>query len=117
MEKPSKLIQVLSCSFLIDYFSSKCVVYYIDESTGGLEISHYCVLSSKDYPGYPGAVSQIRWTPDGCAMAVSWSRGGLSIWSTFGALLMCSLGWDYGLHVDLEKYNPLNITSMVRNLY
>jgi hypothetical protein len=89
------------------------VVYCIDESTGGLEVSHHIVLSSKDYPGSPGHVQGIRWTPDGCAMAVSWEQGGLSLWSTFGALLMCTLGWDYGLHVDLAHYNPLHIHSMV----
>lgn len=46
-------------------------------------------------------------------MAASWSRGGIALWSTFGALLMCSLGWDYGLHVDLQRRNPLHVTSMV----
>nr|XP_023020683.1 guanine nucleotide exchange factor subunit Rich [Leptinotarsa decemlineata] len=38
--------------------NSECVVYCVDESTGGLEISHNCVLSSKDYPGCPGTVSK-----------------------------------------------------------
>lgn len=97
--------------FLI--FSSECVVYYVDESTGGLEVSHQCVLSSKDYPGCPGHVKEIKWTPDGCAMIAAWGQGGIGMWSTFGALLMCSLGWDYGLNVDLQKCNPLHITSMV----
>lgn len=27
-------------------------------------------------------------------------------------MLMCSLGWDYGLQVDLPKQNPLDILSM-----
>lgn len=76
-------------------------------------MSHHIVLSSKDYPGEPGSVKCIRWTPDGCAMAVSWENGGFSLWSTFGALLMCSLGWDYGLHVDLARSNPLMIFNMV----
>ncbi|XP_031329698.1 guanine nucleotide exchange factor subunit Rich isoform X2 [Photinus pyralis] len=92
--------------------NSQCVVYYIDESTGGLELSHHCILSSKDYPGCPGVVNQVKWTPDGYAMAASWARGGIALWSTFGALLMCSLGWDYGLHVDLERCNPLHVSSM-----
>lgn len=56
------------------------------------------------------------WTPDGCAMAASWSKGGLGLWSTFGTLLMCTLGWDYGLHVDLTRFNPLLVTSMVRSI-
>lgn len=94
-------------------FSSEAGVYTIDEKTGGLELSHMLVVSSHVYPGEVGAVQGLRWTSDGCALALSWSTGGFSIWSTFGALLVCSLGWNYGLHVDLSKYNPLNITSMV----
>lgn len=43
---------------------------------------------------------------------MSWTNGGFSLWSTFGATLMCSLGWDYGLNVDLVRNNPLNIMSM-----
>lgn len=93
-------------------YSSQGVVYCIDESTGGLEISHQMILLSKDYPGEPGGVRCMRWTPDGCAMAVAWTGGGLSLWSTFGALLMCTLGWDYGLHVDLSRSNPLIILNM-----
>lgn len=93
-------------------FSSECVVYYVDESTGGLEISHNCVLSSKDYPGDPGAVGQVLWTPDGCALVAAWEKGGIAMWSTFGSLLMCSLGWDYGLNIDLQTNNPLQIKSM-----
>ncbi|XP_063238684.1 guanine nucleotide exchange factor subunit Rich [Bacillus rossius redtenbacheri] len=92
--------------------NSQAIAYCIDESTGGLEVSHHMVLSSRDYPGAPGAVTCVRWTPDGCAVAVAWRHGGLSLWSTFGALLLCSLGWDYGLHADLSRENPLLVTSM-----
>lgn len=89
-------------------------MYTIDEKTGGLEISHTLIVSSQVYPGEVGAVQCLRWTSDGCALALSWATGGFSVWSTFGALLVCSLGWNYGLHVDLSKSNPLNVTSMVR---
>ncbi|XP_063921196.1 guanine nucleotide exchange factor subunit Rich-like isoform X2 [Zophobas morio] len=92
--------------------NSECVVYYVDESTGGLEVSHNCILSSKDYPGDPGAIRQVLWTPDGCALVAAWEKGGIAMWSTFGSLLMCSLGWDYGLNIDLQKKNPLQIKSM-----
>lgn len=92
--------------------NSECIVYHVDESTGGLEISHNCQLSTKDYPGYPGEINYMLWTPDSCALVASWSKGGIVIWSTFGALLMCSLGWDYGLNVDVQKSNPLQILSM-----
>ncbi|XP_077293997.1 guanine nucleotide exchange factor subunit Rich [Arctopsyche grandis] len=87
-------------------------VFTVDETTGGLECSHSMILSSKDFPGSPGAVKCMRWTADGRALAVAWSGGGVSVWSTFGGLLMCSLGWDYGLNQDLSKYNPLNVYSM-----
>lgn len=92
--------------------NSECVVYYVDPLTGGLATSHHCALSGKDYPGCPGAVHLVAWSPDGCALAVAWERGGIALWSTFGALLMCSLGWDYGLHVDLERRNPLHVACM-----
>ena len=38
----------------------------------------------------------LRWSPDGCCLALSWSLGAISLWSTFGALLLCTLNWDYG---------------------
>lgn len=75
-------------------------------------MSHSCILSSKDYPGCPGTVDNMLWTPDGCALVASWSKGGIAMWSTFGALLMCSLGWDYGLNIDIHRNNPLQILSM-----
>ncbi|XP_022920815.2 guanine nucleotide exchange factor subunit Rich [Onthophagus taurus] len=92
--------------------NSECIVYYVDETTGGLGVSHQCVLGSKDYPGCPGAVKTIKWTPDGCALVAAWGHGGIAMWSTFGALLTCSLGWDYGLNVDLKNGNPLHVISM-----
>ncbi|XP_060529369.1 guanine nucleotide exchange factor subunit Rich-like isoform X1 [Cylas formicarius] len=92
--------------------NSECVIYYVDDSTGGLEISHSCILSSKDYPGCPGPIGKVLWTPDGCALIASWAQGGIAVWSTFGALLMCSLGWDYGLNIEIHKFNPLQIISM-----
>lgn len=87
-------------------------MYTIDDLTGGLEMSHTLYLSAKDFPGSPGPVREMKWTPDGCAVVLSWMNGGISLWSTFGATLMCSLGWDYGLHVDLVRNNPLNVLSM-----
>ncbi|XP_015171463.1 PREDICTED: guanine nucleotide exchange factor subunit Rich isoform X2 [Polistes dominula] len=92
--------------------NSEGIVYYIDETTGALEVSHTLSLSSKDYPGKPGCVRCLRWTPDSCAIALAWEGGGLAIWSTFGALLLCSLKWDYGLRVDLTRDNPLHIHTM-----
>ncbi|KAL4704244.1 hypothetical protein ACJJTC_016262 [Scirpophaga incertulas] len=92
--------------------NSQIDVFTIDEATGGLELSHTMVLSSKDFPGDPGPVKCMRWSGDGRAVAASWERGGLSVWSTFGALLACSLAWDYGLSQDLPAHNPLTVSSL-----
>ncbi|XP_072943063.1 guanine nucleotide exchange factor subunit Rich [Epargyreus clarus] len=92
--------------------NSQIDVFTIDEVTGGLELSHTMVLSSKDFPGDPGPVKCMRWTADGRAVAASWERGGVAAWSTFGALLMCSLAWDHGLARDPAPACPLVVTSM-----
>ena len=40
-----------------------------------------------------GAVRCMQWShDDGMVIAVSWENGGLSLWSVFGSLLLCSLG-------------------------
>ncbi|XP_049537457.1 guanine nucleotide exchange factor subunit Rich [Anopheles darlingi] len=92
--------------------NSQTNLYVIDDLTGGLEQSHKLSLSAKDFPGSPGSVRDMKWTPDGCALIVAWTNGGISLWSTFGSLLLCSLAWDYGLHVDLTKNDPFNVISM-----
>ena len=76
-----------------DCFSSSTIVYYIDDITGALEISHQMTLSEKDYSGKAGAVECLRWSPDGCCVAVTYANGGLVLWSVFGSLLMCTLSW------------------------
>ncbi|XP_059059066.1 guanine nucleotide exchange factor subunit Rich [Achroia grisella] len=92
--------------------NSQVDVFTIDEATGGLELSHTMVLSSKDFPGDPGPVKCIRWTADGRAVAASWERGGMSVWSTFGALLVCSLAWDHGLRTHPAGHHPLLVSSL-----
>ena len=88
-------------------FSSQGAVFGIDEMSGGLALSHKLVLKTRDYPGNPGEVTCLKWTPDGTALALTWSLGGFSLWSTFGSMIMCSLCWDYGIHVsDPVSQNP-----------
>lgn len=111
-----RLLKSIYVIYNVYFISSEGVVYYVDETTGSLEMSHTLSLSSKDYPGRPGRVRCLRWTPDSCAIALAWEGGGLAIWSTFGALLLCSLKWDYGLRVDLTHDNPLHIHTMVSEL-
>jgi hypothetical protein len=43
-----------------------------------------------------GAVSLMRWTPEGVALAIAWERGGFSVWSVFGSLLYHSMGVEAG---------------------
>ncbi|KAG8239916.1 hypothetical protein J437_LFUL014962 [Ladona fulva] len=99
-----------------------------NERTGGLEETHRLVLSGRDSPGQEvGPVRCMRWTPDGRALALAWGHvprdsplispggglkcedvraptgAGLSVWSTFGALLMCTLGWN-NQTTRLNKY-------------
>lgn len=50
-------------------FSAQAIAYTIDELTGGLELSHTMIMSAKDFPGSPGAVREIKWAPDGCAVS------------------------------------------------
>lgn len=92
--------------------NSSAIIMYIDDTTGSLEICHNLLLSSKDYPGTPGPVLSLKWTPDNCAIALSWTSGGISIWSTFGALLLCTLKWDYGLNFDTTQSDPFHVVAM-----
>lgn len=55
--------------------NSEVAVYGFDDTTCGLEFSHKLSLSSKVYPGSLGAVCELKWTPDGCAIAVAWENG------------------------------------------
>lgn len=47
-----------------------------------------------------GAIYKLAWTPDECAIVAAWSKGGIAVWSVFGALLYCSLqnNSGYGTH-------------------
>ncbi|XP_037719251.1 guanine nucleotide exchange factor subunit Rich [Drosophila subpulchrella] len=92
--------------------SSAVNVYAIDDATGGLEFSHRLMLTENVLPGSLGSVNELKWSPDGCVLAVSWTNGGLSLWSTFGALLMSTLSWDFGLNVDLVRQNPLKLRRL-----
>lgn len=85
----------------------------MDERTGGLQVSHHLIIPSQVWPGGGlGPVRCTRWSPDGCALVMAWGNGGFAVWSTFGALLVCSLAWNFCVNVDLNSKNPLNIVSM-----
>lgn len=92
--------------------NSEVAVYSIEDSTGGLEFCHKLSLNSKEFPGTLGAVNELKWSPDSCVLIVAWDNGGISLWSTFGTMLMSSLSWDFGIHVDLLRNNPLVVDRM-----
>ncbi|KAM6109772.1 guanine nucleotide exchange factor subunit RIC1 isoform 1-T1 [Phoenicopterus ruber ruber] len=90
-------------------------VYTIDTTTGAMQFSHKLELTPKQYPDIwnkTGPVKLIRWSPDSCVVMVTWECGGLSLWSVFGAQLICTLGGDFAYQSDGAKKDPLKINSM-----
>ncbi|XP_015704458.1 RAB6A-GEF complex partner protein 1 isoform X3 [Coturnix japonica] len=90
-------------------------VYTIDTTTGAMQFSHKLELTPKQYPDIwnkTGPVKLIRWSPDSCVVMVTWECGGLSLWSVFGAQLICTLGGDFAYQSDGTKKDPLKISSM-----
>ncbi|NXP08593.1 RIC1 protein, partial [Thinocorus orbignyianus] len=90
-------------------------VYTIDNTTGAMQFSHKLELTPKQYPDIwnkTGPVRLIRWSPDSCVVMVTWECGGLSLWSVFGAQLICTLGGDFAYQSDGAKKDPLKISSM-----
>lgn len=53
----------------------------------------------------------LQWSPDSCILATSWEKCGVALWSVFGALLMCSLSWDFG-GLDSFKLKSFLVSSM-----
>uniref|UniRef100_A0A671QWR2 Protein RIC1 homolog n=1 Tax=Sinocyclocheilus anshuiensis TaxID=1608454 RepID=A0A671QWR2_9TELE len=95
--------------------SGSVLVYMIDSSTGSMQLSHKLELTPKHYPDIwnkTGPVKMIRWSPDCSVAMVTWDCGGLSLWSVFGAHLICTLGEDFAYRSDGTKKEPLKISSM-----
>ncbi|XP_026052725.1 RAB6A-GEF complex partner protein 1-like [Carassius auratus] len=95
--------------------SGAVLVYMIDSSTGSMQLSHKLELTPKHYPDMwnkTGSVKMLRWSPDCSVVMVTWDCGGLSLWSVFGAHLICTLGEDFSCHSDGTKKEPLKISSM-----
>ncbi|KAK1334506.1 hypothetical protein QTO34_005512 [Cnephaeus nilssonii] len=90
-------------------------VYTIDNTTGAMLLSHKLELTAKQYPDIwnkTGAVKLVRWSPDNSVVMVTWECGGFSLWSVFGAQLICTLGGDFAYRSDGTKKDPLKINSM-----
>ncbi|XP_048201934.1 guanine nucleotide exchange factor subunit RIC1 isoform X4 [Perognathus longimembris pacificus] len=95
--------------------SGSVQVYTIDNTSGAMLLSHKLELTAKQYPDIwnkTGAVKLIRWSPDNSVVIVTWEYGGLSLWSVFGAQLICTLGGDFAYRSDGTKKDPLKINSM-----
>ena len=59
-----------------------------------------------------GAVREMRWTPDGTALAMCWQQGGFSIWSVFGSLLHHSMAVESGYVVTHLYYKALTYLTV-----
>ncbi|XP_018415809.1 PREDICTED: RAB6A-GEF complex partner protein 1 isoform X1 [Nanorana parkeri] len=95
--------------------SGTVLVYTIDNTTGAMQLSHKLELTPKQYPDIwnkTGSVKLIRWSPDYSVVMVTWECGGLSLWSVFGAHLICTLGGDFAYRADGTKKEALKISSM-----
>ncbi|XP_060917525.1 guanine nucleotide exchange factor subunit RIC1 [Labrus mixtus] len=95
--------------------SGSVLVYMIDTTTGSMQLSHKLELTPKHYPDIynkTGPVKLIRWSPDFSVAMVTWECGGLSLWSVFGAHLICTLGEDFAYRSDGTKKDPIKISSM-----
>ncbi|XP_055731120.1 guanine nucleotide exchange factor subunit RIC1-like isoform X1 [Salvelinus fontinalis] len=95
--------------------SGSVLVYVIDTTTGSMQLSHKLELTPKHFPDVwnkTGAVTLIRWSPDYSVAMVTWECGGLSLWSVFGAHLICTLGEDFAYRSDGTKKDPIQISSM-----
>ncbi|XP_039635868.1 guanine nucleotide exchange factor subunit RIC1 isoform X2 [Perca fluviatilis] len=95
--------------------SGSVLVYMIDTTTGSMQLSHKLELTPKHYPDIynkTGPVKLICWSPDYSVAMVTWECGGLSLWSVFGAHLICTLGEDFAYRSDGTKKDPIKISSM-----
>lgn len=93
--------------------NSECVICCTDEINSTILISHRLVLSPSSFPNAlstVGSMNYLQWSPDSNVIATCWEKGGFAIWTVFGALMTCSLSWDFGM-LESSKTNHLNIFS------
>lgn len=79
----------------------------IDEEHSLVLVTHKIVLPANTFPESSvhsiGRISCMQWSPDSMVLATCWEKGGVALWSVFGALLMCSLSWDFG---QVDRFSP-----------
>ncbi|XP_060564510.1 guanine nucleotide exchange factor subunit RIC1-like isoform X1 [Ruditapes philippinarum] len=96
------------------------VIYSINEVEGLLESTHKLQVSCKNFPILSktvGAVTCMRWTPDGTALAMAWKKGGFALWSVFGSLLACTVGGDYRFDKQISECNDCSFTKDYLRLF
>eukprot|EP01134_Creolimax_fragrantissima_P007295 CFRG7295T1 len=74
----------------------------------GMTLSHVCSLRQENRPwDKAGAPCVLSWTPDWNALALGHANNGISVWSSFGSLLWCSVT-DHGQSLtDTGSHNAL----------
>jgi hypothetical protein len=79
-----------------------------DDSTGEWALYHTLQFTKQQFPETSvllGRVQSMQWSHDDqTVLAVSWQHGGLSLWSVFGSLLLCSLGDQPGTPSPLNPH-------------
>jgi hypothetical protein len=90
------------------------VLCCLDDTENAIIITHRLILSPNTFPdasSTAGALTCLQWTQDSTVVATAWEKGGFALWSVFGALIACSLSWDFGL-IDAIKSSPFIVNSM-----
>ncbi|WAR23821.1 RIC1-like protein [Mya arenaria] len=106
---------------------SNGVVYTLNEVEGTLEATHRLQVTCKNFPEMDktvGPVSCLKWTPDGTALAMTWRKGGFSLWSVFGSLLICTEWGLEGYHLwmigtqdaaeEAGQYETVNRSDLIQ---
>ena len=65
-------------------------VYALTEDRSELRFSHQLKFEnelSNLNEKHLGSITSMKWSTDGCAIAVGWNSGMVAIWSTYGQLL------------------------------
>lgn len=91
--------------------ASDGVLCGFDEIDRRFIVSHRLALPANSYPeveAYLGPMSALQWTPDSAVLATAWANGGFALWTVFGSLLTCSLGWSYSPDVDCGNNGRLS---------
>ncbi|RWS30037.1 RIC1-like protein [Leptotrombidium deliense] len=89
--------------------NSEGLLCCIDEVTSSVLITHRLHLSSSSFPNASetaGSMCCMQFSPDSTVLATSWQKGGFALWSVFGALLTCSLSWDYPSETTVKPKFP-----------